>query len=107
MARLLEAAEGSVHVERAAVDVDLAGADAARFLNRMYTNGFLKLPVGKGRYGVMCGPDGMIMDDGVTLRVSARVAPGTAPRLMRAWRAELKPALEAAGVSLHPRAAAG
>ena len=45
--------------------------------------------------------------DGVTLRVSARVAPGTAPRLMRAWRAELKPALEAAGVSLHPRAAAG
>ena len=41
-----------------------------RSLNRMYTNGFLKLPVGKGRYGVMCGPDGMIMDDGVTLRVA-------------------------------------
>src|SRR5690606_8890734 len=50
--------------------IEIRGADAARFLNRMYTNGFLKLPVGKGRYGVMCGPDGMIMDDGVTLRVA-------------------------------------
>src|SRR5258706_15857883 len=30
VARLLEAAEGRVHVEGAAVDVDLAGADAAR-----------------------------------------------------------------------------
>src|SRR5436190_23422004 len=30
MARLLEAAEGRVHVEGAAIDVDLAGADAPR-----------------------------------------------------------------------------
>jgi sarcosine oxidase subunit alpha len=50
--------------------IEIRGADAARFLNRIYTNGFLKLPVGKGRYGVMCGPDGMIMDDGVTLRLA-------------------------------------
>src|SRR5688572_17014067 len=33
--RLLEAAEGRVHVEGAAVDVDLAGADAARDALRM------------------------------------------------------------------------
>ncbi|AXK46387.1 FAD-dependent oxidoreductase [Brachybacterium saurashtrense] len=50
--------------------IEIRGADAAQFLNRIYTNGFLKVPVGKGRYGVMCGPDGMIMDDGVTLRLA-------------------------------------
>ena len=50
--------------------IEIRGADAARFLNRIYTNGFLKVPVGKGRYGVMCGPDGMIMDDGVTMRLA-------------------------------------
>lgn len=50
--------------------IEIRGTDAARFLNRIYTNGFLKLAVGKGRYGVMCSPDGMIFDDGVTLRLS-------------------------------------
>ncbi|MDO5662639.1 MAG: 2Fe-2S iron-sulfur cluster-binding protein [Brachybacterium sp.] len=50
--------------------IDIRGADAATFLNRIYTNGFLKLAVGKGRYGVMCHADGMIFDDGVTLRLA-------------------------------------
>ena len=50
--------------------IEIRGADTARFLDRIYTNGFLKVPVGKGRYGVMCGPDGMIMDDGVTMRLA-------------------------------------
>ena len=48
--------------------IAIRGKDAATFLNRIYTNGFIKLAVGKGRYGVMCTPDGMIFDDGVTLR---------------------------------------
>ena len=48
--------------------IELWGADAGEFLNRMYTNGFKKLKIGFGRYGVMCKPDGMILDDGVTLR---------------------------------------
>lgn len=50
--------------------IEIRGADAASFLNRIYTNGFLKLPVGKGRYGLMCSEDGMLYDDGVTLRIA-------------------------------------
>lgn len=50
--------------------IDIKGADAAEFLNRVYTNGFLKLPVGKARYGIMCKPDGMVFDDGVTTRLA-------------------------------------
>lgn len=50
--------------------IEIRGSDAAEFLNRIYTNGFKKLAVGKGRYGLMCTPDGMIFDDGVTLRIS-------------------------------------
>ncbi|MGO0604422.1 2Fe-2S iron-sulfur cluster-binding protein [Brevibacterium linens] len=50
--------------------IEIRGADAGEFLGRIYTNGFKKLKVGKGRYGLMCKPDGMIFDDGVTLRVA-------------------------------------
>ena len=50
--------------------IDIQGADAAEFLNRIYTNAWTKLPVGSCRYGVMCRPDGMVMDDGVTARLA-------------------------------------
>lgn len=50
--------------------IELRGADTGEFLNRIYTNAFKKLPVGAGRYGVMCTADGMILDDGVTLRLA-------------------------------------
>jgi sarcosine oxidase subunit alpha len=50
--------------------IELVGPDAGEFLNRIYTNAFKKLPVGSARYGVMCGVDGMIVDDGVTLRLA-------------------------------------
>ena len=33
--------------------IDVQGSDAAEFLNRIYANAFLKVPVGKARYGVM------------------------------------------------------
>ena len=46
--------------------IDIQGPDAAEFLNRVYTNAWLKLAPGKCRYGLMLGEDGMIMDDGVT-----------------------------------------
>ncbi|WP_077490841.1 FAD-dependent oxidoreductase [Sinomonas mesophila] len=49
--------------------IEIWGADAGEFLNRIYTNAFKKLAPGMARYGVMCGPDGMIFDDGVTLRL--------------------------------------
>lgn len=50
--------------------IEIRGTDAAEFLNRIYTNGYTKLKVGMGRYGVMCKADGMIFDDGVTLRLA-------------------------------------
>ena len=50
--------------------IEIRGKDAAEFLNRMYTNGYTKLKVGMGRYGVMCKADGMVFDDGVTLRLA-------------------------------------
>lgn len=49
--------------------IEIRGADSGEFLNRIYTNAFKKLAPGKARYGVMCGADGMIFDDGVTLRL--------------------------------------
>ena len=50
--------------------IDVQGPDAAEFLNRVYVNGFAKLPVGKARYGVMLNDDGVVLDDGTTTRIS-------------------------------------
>jgi sarcosine oxidase subunit alpha len=50
--------------------IDVQGPDAAEFLNRIYVNGFAKLPVGKARYGVMLNDDGLVLDDGTTTRLS-------------------------------------
>ncbi|MFT2213372.1 sarcosine oxidase subunit alpha family protein [Rhizobium giardinii] len=50
--------------------IEIFGKDAAEFLNRIYCNAFLKLPVGKARYGLMLREDGMIYDDGTTSRLS-------------------------------------
>ena len=50
--------------------IDIKGPDVAEFLNRVYTNAWLKLPVGKARYGVMLREDGIVMDDGTTTRIS-------------------------------------
>jgi sarcosine oxidase subunit alpha len=46
--------------------IDIQGLDAREFLNRVYTNAWTKLDVGKARYGLMCKEDGMVFDDGVT-----------------------------------------
>lgn len=50
--------------------IDIRGRDAAEFLNRIYTNAFAKLAIGSCRYGVMCSADGMVFDDGVTIRLA-------------------------------------
>jgi len=50
--------------------IDIKGPDAVELLNRAYTNAWLKLPVGKARYGVMLREDGIVMDDGTTTRIS-------------------------------------
>ena len=49
--------------------IEIFGKDAATFLDRIYCNGFAKLPVGKARYGIMLREDGMIYDDGTTSRL--------------------------------------
>ena len=49
--------------------IDIQGADAAEFLDRIYTTGFRKLGVGRCRYGLMLHEDGTIFDDGVTARL--------------------------------------
>jgi sarcosine oxidase subunit alpha len=49
--------------------IDIQGADAAEFLNRIYANGFKTLPVGKARYGLMLREDGIVYDDGTTSRL--------------------------------------
>jgi len=50
--------------------IEVKGKDSAQFLEMIYTNNWLKLPVGKARYGFMLGEDGMVMDDGVTIRLA-------------------------------------
>ncbi|MBX3580733.1 MAG: sarcosine oxidase subunit alpha family protein [Rhizobiaceae bacterium] len=45
------------------------GPDAAYFLDRVYTNTFSTLPVGKARYGLMLREDGLVLDDGTTWRL--------------------------------------
>jgi len=50
--------------------IAVQGPDAAEFLDRIYTNMFSTLPVGKARYGIMLRDDGIVMDDGTTWRLS-------------------------------------
>ncbi len=50
--------------------IDVQGADAGTFLDRVYINGFSTLAVGKARYGLMLREDGFAMDDGTTARLS-------------------------------------
>ena len=49
--------------------IEIKGKDAAQFLERIYTNNWKKLPIGMARYGFMLGENGMVMDDGVTVRL--------------------------------------
>ena len=50
--------------------IDLQGPDAAEFLNRIYTNGWSNLAVGRARYGLMLREDGFVLDDGTTSRLA-------------------------------------
>jgi sarcosine oxidase subunit alpha len=49
--------------------IDIQGRDAAELLNRLYTNAWSKLAIGRCRYGLMLREDGMVFDDGVTTRL--------------------------------------
>lgn len=79
--------------------IAVQGPDAAEFLNRIYTNGWKTLAVGRLRYGVMLREDGIVMDDGATARIgeqdyfmttttanAARVLANAEKLLQTAWR---------------------
>ncbi len=50
--------------------IEVVGADAPAFLDRMYTNAMSTVKVGAIRYGLMLGLDGMVFDDGVAMRLA-------------------------------------
>jgi sarcosine oxidase subunit alpha len=50
--------------------IEVVGPDAPVFLDRMYTNRMSNLKIGSIRYGLMCGLDGMVFDDGVAMRLA-------------------------------------
>ncbi|MCZ2720113.1 FAD-dependent oxidoreductase [Marinomonas sp. 15G1-11] len=49
--------------------LEVRGPDAAEFVNRIYTFGFLKQPVGKTRYAILTNEQGVVVDDGVSCRI--------------------------------------
>jgi len=50
--------------------IEVVGPDAGIFLDRMYTNRMSNVAVGSIRYGLMLGLDGMVVDDGVAMRLA-------------------------------------
>ncbi len=50
--------------------IDVQGPDSGALLDMMYTNMMSTLKVGMVRYGVMCGVDGMVIDDGTVMRLA-------------------------------------
>jgi len=67
--------------------IEVAGPDAAIFLERMYVNGFRKLAAGRARYGLLLREDGFVLDDGVIGRFApdrfhVTTTTGGAPRVL-------------------------
>jgi glycine cleavage system aminomethyltransferase T len=49
--------------------IDIQGPGAAALLDRVYTNHWASLAVGRARYGIMLREDGFVFDDGTTSRL--------------------------------------
>ncbi len=67
--------------------IEVVGADAAEFMNRLYINSWSGLGVGRSRYGILCREDGFIYDDGVVARMASdrfhvTTTTGGAPRVL-------------------------
>jgi sarcosine oxidase subunit alpha len=67
--------------------IEVVGADAAEFMNRLYVNSWSGLAPGRARYGILCRDDGFIYDDGVVARLAAdrfhvTTTTGGAPRVL-------------------------
>ncbi len=72
VARECRATRASVGVFDASTlgKIEVVGPDAVTFMERMYTNPWAKLGVGRCRYGLLLGEDGFIRDDGVIGRLA-------------------------------------
>jgi sarcosine oxidase subunit alpha len=70
--REMEAVRGNVGMTDVSTlgKIDVQGPDAPEFLNRVYVNAWLRLPIGKARYGVMLRDDGFALDDGTTSHIA-------------------------------------
>jgi sarcosine oxidase subunit alpha len=67
--------------------IEVVGADAAEFMNRLYVNSWSGLAPGRARYGILCREDGFIYDDGVVARLApdrfhVTTTTGGAPRVL-------------------------
>jgi sarcosine oxidase subunit alpha len=51
--------------------LEVRGKDAGALLDRVYTHRFSNLREGRIRYGLLCGENGVIMDDGTVTRLAA------------------------------------
>ena len=50
--------------------LDISGRDSPAFLDKIYTNNFSNLKIGRVRYGLLCFDNGTIMDDGTVTRIT-------------------------------------
>jgi sarcosine oxidase subunit alpha len=67
--------------------IEVVGPDATEFMNRLYTNNWSTLAVGRTRYGVLLRDDGFVYDDGVVARLATdryhvTTTTGGAPRVL-------------------------
>jgi len=67
--------------------IEVAGPDAAEFMNRLYVNNWSNLGIGRTRYGILLREDGFVYDDGVVARLAAdrfhvTTTTGGAPRVL-------------------------
>jgi sarcosine oxidase subunit alpha len=67
--------------------IEVVGADAAEFMNRLYVNNWSSLGVGRSRYGILLREDGFVYDDGVVARTGpdrfhVTTTTGGAPRVL-------------------------
>jgi sarcosine oxidase subunit alpha len=67
--------------------IEVVGADALTFMNRLYVNAWNSLAAGRCRYGVLLRDDGFVYDDGVVARIDAErlhvtTTTGGAPRVL-------------------------
>ncbi|HYX85793.1 MAG TPA: 2Fe-2S iron-sulfur cluster-binding protein [Gaiellales bacterium] len=71
-----DAETAAVHESLGLIDVStlgkliVRGPEAAAFLERVYPNRFGDMRLARVRYGIVCGDDGSILDDGTVARLS-------------------------------------